>query len=67
VVGSGAEQQRFLVADKRYRIPPYVGHNGWIDLDIEAMLNRNEVEGLIENSYRHFALKRMLKQLDGTA
>jgi len=60
----GLDQQSFLVADERYKIPAYVGHNGWIDLDIESKMNWNEVTGLIEQSYRHFALKRMLNQLD---
>lgn len=61
----GLEQQSFLIADDRFKIPAYVGHNGWIDLDIESHVNWNEVESLIEQSYRHFALKRMLKVLDG--
>ena len=60
----GGEQQAFLTDDPRYRIPAYVGHNGWIDLDIEDRINWEEVEQLVENSYRHFALKRMLKKLD---
>ncbi len=46
-----------------YTIPPTVGHNGWIDLDIEEEINWQEVRELVLNSYRHFALKRMLKQL----
>ena len=61
----GVEQQSMLTADPRYSIPPYVGHNGWIDLNIEKQINWNEVDSLLEVSYRHFALKRMLKTLDG--
>ena len=49
---------------KRYAIPQFTGHNGWIELDIEDKINRDEAENLIEDSYRHFALKRMLKALD---
>jgi predicted DNA-binding protein (MmcQ/YjbR family) len=63
----GVDQQSFLVTDDRYKIPPYVGHNGWIDLDVEQQADWKEIESLVVNSYRHFALKRMLKQLEATA
>ena len=61
----GAERQDALTFDDRYRIPSYIGHNGWISLDAEDGVIQEEVEGLILDSYRHFALKRMLKTLDG--
>lgn len=60
----GIEQQSFLTDDPRYRIPAYVGHNGWIDLDVEGGEDWSEIGNLIDNSYRHFALKRMLTQMD---
>lgn len=60
----GVEQQAMMTADPRYTIPKYTGHNGWIDLDVEDHVDWDEVEGLLETSYRHFALKRMLKALD---
>lgn len=62
----GVEQQAMLTFDKRYHIPAYTGHNGWIALDIEEELNWSEIESLTDQSYRHFALKRMLKALDGS-
>lgn len=61
----GAEQQATLTFDERYRIPPYTGHNGWIALDVEDEMLWDAVTGLVMQSYRHFALKRMLRQLDG--
>jgi hypothetical protein len=51
-------------ADPRYRIPQYIGHRGWLNLDIHAHADKEEVEALILNSYRHFALKRMIKALE---
>lgn len=48
----------------RYRIPGYIGHNGWINLDVEDDIDWSEAEGLIMVSYRHFALKRMLNALE---
>ena len=59
----GVDQQGLLTADTRYQIPPYMGHNGWIALDVSTNCDWREVEALSLQSYRHFALKRMLQQL----
>jgi predicted DNA-binding protein (MmcQ/YjbR family) len=59
----GADRQNLLTGDARFRIPPYFGHNGWISLDVSRHGERHEIEALARQSYRHFALKRMLKQL----
>jgi len=61
----GVDRQSVMTFDERFTIPMYMGHNGWISLDVEEVLNWEEVEGLMMTSYRHFALKRMLKKLDG--
>jgi hypothetical protein len=60
----GVERQGMYTSDKRYEIPVYTGHNGWIALDVTRDMNEAEVRALALFSYRHFALKRMLKQLD---
>jgi predicted DNA-binding protein (MmcQ/YjbR family) len=61
----GPDQQTLLTQDPRYRIPDYIGHNGWIELDVEDQADWEEIEDLTLASYRHFALKRMLKALGG--
>jgi predicted DNA-binding protein (MmcQ/YjbR family) len=61
----GAERQAMLTLDPRFTIPAYTGHNGWIALDVEDQADWQEIESLALESYRHFALKRMLKALDG--
>jgi predicted DNA-binding protein (MmcQ/YjbR family) len=58
----GVDQQGLLTEEPRYRIPPYMGHNGWIALDVSENCDWREIESLTMNSYRHFALKRMLRQ-----
>ena len=63
----GADRQNLMTADARFRIPPYFGHNGWISLDVSRQGDRNEIEALARQSYRHFALKRMLKKLSPDA
>jgi predicted DNA-binding protein (MmcQ/YjbR family) len=59
----GADRQNLLTADERFRIPPYFGHNGWIALDVSRHADRREIEALARQSYRHFALKRMIKEM----
>lgn len=60
----GVDRQAMLTADPRYRIPAYLGHNGWISLDVTHDCHWDEVRELMRFSYRHFALKRMLNALD---
>ena len=60
----GVDQQGLYVEDERYSIPPYQGHRGWIALDVSKHADWKEIESLARSSYRHFALKRMLAQLD---
>lgn len=59
----GVDAQPALTLDQRYRVPAYTGHNGWIELAIEHTVDWTEVEALVLDSYRHFALKRMLTAL----
>ena len=59
----GVEQQTLLISDSRYRIPAYMGHNGWIALDVTQYRDWAEVRELALFSYRHFALRRMLEAL----
>lgn len=60
----GIEQQGLYTGDARYSIPSYMGHNGWIALAVGSKPNWKEIRSLALHSYRHFALKRMLAQLD---
>lgn len=60
----GVDMQTMLTFEAdRYAIPAYTGHNGWISLDAQDDVDWEEVTELVMISYRHFALKRMLKAL----
>lgn len=59
----GVDRQGFHTLDPRYTIPPYMGHKGWIALDVTKSCDAAEIRGLALESYRHFALKRMLARL----
>ena len=61
----GVERQQLMTLDARFRIPPYLGHNGWIALNVSEQCDASEVAVLALQSYRHFALQRMLRNLPG--
>lgn len=61
-VGVGA--QGLMTADDRFEIPAYLGHRGWIAVDVTKACDWSHVRGLALGSYRHFALARMLKKLE---
>ena len=60
----GAARQAKLRRDDRFEDSRYTGHSGWIDLDAEGRQDWEEIKQLAIESYRHFALKRMLKALE---
>lgn len=60
----GVDRQALLTLDERFSIPKYIGHNGWIALDVEKHCDWDEIATLAQDSYRHFANKRMLAELD---
>ncbi len=60
----GVDRQGMLTADSRYQLRPYMGHMGWIALDVTRGCDWDEVSALALDSYRHFALKRMLVRLE---
>jgi predicted DNA-binding protein (MmcQ/YjbR family) len=59
----GIERQGPLEMDPRFRIPAYLGHNGWIALDSSKGVNERELRDFITDSYRHFAPRRSLAKL----
>jgi predicted DNA-binding protein (MmcQ/YjbR family) len=59
----GVHAQLLMTDDPRFTIPPYMGHNGWIALDVSEALDERELQSLALESFRHFALKMMLAKL----
>jgi hypothetical protein len=53
----GGDPQRFFV-------PPYVGHNGWVGVRLDGGIDWDLVGGLVSDSYRMTAPKRLVTQLD---
>ena len=57
--------QEILVGDdpSRFFVPAYVGHRGWIGIRLKGELDWDEIAGLIEESYRMTAPKRLAAQI----
>ncbi len=62
----GIERQGPLEMDPRFSVPPYLGHNGWIALDLTKSVRVQELRDLVVDSYRHFASRRGIIALDAT-
>lgn len=60
----GAQEVLVGAAPGRFYRPPYVGHKGWVGayLDV-ADIDWDELAGLVEQSYRMVAPKRLLAEL----
>jgi hypothetical protein len=52
-----------MLTDPRFSLPSYLGPNGWIALDLATASDPQELTALLETSFRHFALKRLLRLL----
>ena len=63
-VWAGGQEQALRTEDPQYRMLQYIGRRGWLNLDIHIHQDMAEIEDLVLTSFRHFALKRMLKSLD---
>jgi hypothetical protein len=60
----GIERQGPLEMDPRLTIPPYMGHRGWMALDLaRGKLRGEELRAFMIESYRHFASRRALAKL----
>ena len=62
----GIERQGPLEMDPRFRIPAYLGHNGWMAFDLSRRANPRDLRDLITESFRHFAPRRVVAALDAT-
>ncbi len=49
---------------RRFFVPPYVGHIGWVGVRLDVEIDWDDVADLVEESYRMTAPKRLLALLD---
>lgn len=58
-----AGHAKLVVRDPRFRPAPYVGHKGWVSMDVSGVDDWDEVAELVLESYRLIAPKRSLARL----
>jgi len=59
-----AGHAKLVVRDARFRPAPYVGHKGWVSMDVSGVDDWDEVAELVLESYRLIAPKRSLAKLE---
>lgn len=62
---TGIERQGPLEMDPRFSVPAYLGHYGWMALDVSQGVSESELRGYLIESYRHFATRRAIAKLEG--
>lgn len=61
----GAQEVLLGSAPNRFYRPPYVGHKGWVGAYLDVPdIDWDELTGLVAQSYRMVAPKRLLADLD---
>lgn len=62
--GPGNQEVMVQMAPRRFFVPPYVGPSGWVGVWLDGAVDWKELEGLLRDSYRLTAPKRLAVQVD---
>ncbi len=57
--GPGNQQLMVAGAPTRFFVPPYVGPSGWVGVYLDGAVDWAELDGLLRDSYRLTAPKRL--------
>ena len=60
----GVQEVLVETEPERFFRPPYVGHRGWIGVDLAVDPDWDEVREILVDAYRCVAPKTLLRQLD---
>ena len=59
-------QETLVAADpKRFFVPPYVGHRGWLGVYLDVPVDWRQIAEVVVDAYREVAPKRLLAELEG--
>ena len=61
--GPGVQQALVQSHPAAFFVPPYVGSKGWVGVKLAAVEDWDEIDGLIIDSYRLIAPKRLVQLL----
>jgi len=62
---SGSQDILVGADPKRFFVPPYVGHKGWVGMRLDQRVDWREVAALVVRSYRLTAPKKLAARLAG--
>lgn len=62
----GVQAELLDTEPERFFRPPYVGHRGWIGVQLRSV-PQDELNNIAEEAYRCIAPKTLIKQLDADA
>ncbi len=60
----GNQSLMVSAAPKRFFVPPYVGPSGWVGVWLDRGVDWRELTGLLRDSYRLVAPKRLASRLE---
>lgn len=60
----GAQEALTARSPDRFFRPPYVGHRGWLAVDLRRAVDWEELERFLEEAYRQVAARRLVRLLD---
>jgi hypothetical protein len=60
----GAQEALVSTHPKRFFVPPYVGHRGWLGVWLDVAVDWGELEDLVVAAYRVGAPKKLVAALD---
>jgi hypothetical protein len=61
----GVQAELVAAEPDRFFVPPYVGHSGWVGVRLDHDVDWDEVAGILTESYRLVAPKKLVALLDG--
>ncbi|MBA3260343.1 MAG: MmcQ/YjbR family DNA-binding protein [Gemmatimonadales bacterium] len=61
---AGNQSLMVRAAPERFFVPPYVGPSGWVGVWLDRGVDWRELDGLLSDSYRLVAPKRLLASLE---
>ena len=59
------DHARAILRDRRFTPAPYVGHKGWVSMELSGATDWDQIRELVEESYLLIAPKRSLAKLAG--
>ncbi len=63
---TGIQNALVTTDPERFFVPPYVGHHGWIGIRVDRVIDWDELQDLLTESYCMTAPKRLSALLDSS-